>query len=162
MNQSGSKITWDHVNPYSPSLGTEKYCRFTWKNKSTQGVPSWCKEQKYYSIRQRYKGHLQGRQGNSPTSGNLHVSEGSTPKSSVSKRTSSTNPRFLGDNAYKPPCFRNINFRTSGPKEDISKIDGFWEDTSNMKNQKTLDQLIVPETAGSRVPQRFYYHEAVL
>ena len=60
------------------------------KNKSTQGVPSWRKEQKYCSIRQRYKGHWQGRQRSSPTSENLHVSEGSTPKPLGSKRTSST------------------------------------------------------------------------
>ncbi|KAH0868803.1 hypothetical protein HID58_075825, partial [Brassica napus] len=86
----------------------------------------------------RYKGHWQGRQRSSPTSGNLHVSEGSTPKPSGSKRTSSTNSGFLGDEAHKPRCFRRINFRTSGPQEDISVIDGFREDTSNMTKWRDL------------------------
>ncbi|KAF3563271.1 hypothetical protein DY000_02014594 [Brassica cretica] len=84
------------------------------EKKSTQGVPSWCKEQKYCSIRQRYKGHWQGRQRSSPTSGNLNVSEGSTPKPSGSKRTSSTNSGFLGDEAHKPPCFRRVYPKTFG------------------------------------------------
>ncbi|KAF3592147.1 hypothetical protein DY000_02023975, partial [Brassica cretica] len=107
-------------------------------DESTHGVPSWCKEQNYCSTRQRYKGHWQGRQRSSPTSGNLHVSEGSTPKPSGSKRTSSTNSGFLGDEAHKPRCFRRINFRTSGPQEDISVIDGFREDTSNMTKWRDL------------------------
>ncbi|KAF2560760.1 hypothetical protein F2Q70_00017546 [Brassica cretica] len=87
---------------------------------------------------ERYKGHWQGRQRSSPTSGNLHVSEGSTPKSSGSKRTSSTNSGLLGDEAHKPPCFRRINSKTSGPQEDISVIDEFREDISNMTKWKDL------------------------
>ncbi|KAF3564628.1 hypothetical protein DY000_02016277 [Brassica cretica] len=87
-------------------------------------------------MRQRYKDHWQGRQRSSPTSGNLHVSEGATPKSLGSKRTSSTNFGFLGDEAHKPPCFRRINSRTFGPQEDISVIDGFREDTFNMEYSK--------------------------
>ncbi|KAF3590489.1 hypothetical protein DY000_02021835 [Brassica cretica] len=72
------------------------------------------KEKKYCSIRQRYKGHWQGRQRSSSTSGNLHVSEGSTPKPSGSKRTSSTNSGFLGDEVHKPPCFRRSYPKTFG------------------------------------------------
>ncbi|KAF3586151.1 hypothetical protein F2Q69_00030573 [Brassica cretica] len=87
-------------------------------------------------MRQRYKDHWQGRQRSSPTSGNLHVSEGATPKSLGSKRTSSTNSGFLGDEAHKPPCFRRINSRTFGPQEDISVIDEFREDTFNMEYSK--------------------------
>ncbi|KAF2588000.1 hypothetical protein F2Q70_00038349 [Brassica cretica] len=87
---------------------------------------------------QRYKGHWQGRQRSSPTSWNLHISEGFTPKPSDSKRTSSTNSGFLGDEAHKPPCFRRINSRTSGPQEDISVIGGFREDTSNMTKWRDL------------------------
>ena len=101
-------------------------------------MPSWCKEKKYCSIRQWYKGHWQCRHRCSPKSGNLHVSEGSTPKPSGSKRTSSTNFGFLGDEAHKPPCLRRINSRTSRPQEDISVIDAFREDTSNMTKWKDL------------------------
>ncbi|KAG2282803.1 hypothetical protein Bca52824_054023 [Brassica carinata] len=43
-----------------------------------------------------------------------------------------------GDDAHKPPCFRRINSRTSGPQEDISVIDEFREDTSNMTKWKDL------------------------
>ncbi|KAF2620946.1 hypothetical protein F2Q68_00039278 [Brassica cretica] len=73
--------------------------------------------QKYSSIRQRYKGHWQGRQRSSPTSRNLHVSEGSTPNPSGSMR---------------------INSRTSGPQEDISVMAGFREVTSKMTKWKDL------------------------
>ncbi|KAF3570116.1 hypothetical protein F2Q69_00058922 [Brassica cretica] len=60
------------------------------------------------------------------------------PKILGSKRKSSTNSGVLGDKAQKPPCFRRINSRTSGPQEDISVIDGFREDTSNMTEWKDL------------------------
>ncbi|KAG2293053.1 hypothetical protein Bca52824_039722 [Brassica carinata] len=43
-----------------------------------------------------------------------------------------------GDEAHKPPCFRRINSRTFGPQEDISVINGFREDTSNMTKWKDL------------------------
>ncbi|KAF3514576.1 hypothetical protein F2Q69_00007514 [Brassica cretica] len=71
-------------------------------------------------IRQRYKGHWQGRQRSSPASGNLHVSEGSTPKPSGSKRISSTNSGFIGTkptNLQKDlrPAKSTRNCRTTRP-----------------------------------------------
>ena len=80
-------------------------------------MPSWCKEQTYCFIRQRYKGHWQGRRRSSPESGNLYVSEGSTPKPSGSRR---------------------INSRTIGPQDDISVITGFQEYTSKITKGKDL------------------------
>ncbi|KAF2597961.1 hypothetical protein F2Q68_00011240 [Brassica cretica] len=47
-------------------------------------------------------------------------------------------PYTRGDEAHKPPCFRRINSRTSGPQEDISVIDEFREDTSNMTKWRDL------------------------
>ncbi|KAF3506597.1 hypothetical protein F2Q69_00006327 [Brassica cretica] len=78
-------------------------------------VTLFCK--KYCSVHQRYGGHWQGRQRSLPASSNLHVSEGSTPKSSGS---------------------RGINSRTSRPQEDISVIAGFQEYTSKITKGKDL------------------------